>query len=138
MALVKCPRCELNYMQSTEQYCTVCSREVFGKDHVGGPDVCPNCGERPVANGEDYCVVCPKEMNSTEGFAPEVSDVLDTASSLDLAGASEMDEIDIDIDQDDIPDSMIAQELEQDEDFGAISLDELAEQEANDEDEEDA
>ena len=31
MALLKCPRCELNYMKSTDQMCKVCYRELHGK-----------------------------------------------------------------------------------------------------------
>ena len=32
MGLIKCPRCELNYMPDTERYCTVCKREMRGEE----------------------------------------------------------------------------------------------------------
>ena len=31
MKLVKCPRCDLNYIQETEKYCKVCLREMKGE-----------------------------------------------------------------------------------------------------------
>ena len=31
MGLVKCPRCELNYMNDTDTMCSVCRREVRGE-----------------------------------------------------------------------------------------------------------
>ena len=33
MKLVKCPRCELNYIQEGEKYCKVCYRELKGEQH---------------------------------------------------------------------------------------------------------
>ena len=30
MALVKCPRCELNYMNEGEKMCSVCRKELHG------------------------------------------------------------------------------------------------------------
>ena len=31
MGFIKCPRCELNYIQEDEQYCPVCKREMKGE-----------------------------------------------------------------------------------------------------------
>ena len=31
MSLIKCPRCELNYMNDTDKMCSVCRREVRGE-----------------------------------------------------------------------------------------------------------
>ena len=31
MTLVKCPRCELNYISGNETICKVCYREIHGK-----------------------------------------------------------------------------------------------------------
>lgn len=54
MALVKCPRCELNYMQEGEKYCKVCTREMRGlddsHDHL---EMCVVCGERPAKAGSE-------------------------------------------------------------------------------------
>jgi len=62
MALVKCPRCELNYMKEGEKYCTVCSREMRGvedtHEHV---EICLVCGEHPVQPGSELCSQCLRE-----------------------------------------------------------------------------
>ena len=31
MNLIKCPRCDLNYIREDEKYCKVCLREMKGK-----------------------------------------------------------------------------------------------------------
>lgn len=35
MAYVKCPRCELNYMQEGEEMCSICFQELLGLKHSG-------------------------------------------------------------------------------------------------------
>jgi hypothetical protein len=136
MALIKCPRCELNYMQSTEKVCAVCKREMHGEDEHETVEICSNCGERPAVPGEEFCAVCLKETKRGESFEDESSDaVIPDESSIDLAGASEMDEIEIDLDEDAIPEveyKTIKSELGDDVDF--VSLDEL-EQDGEEEEE---
>lgn len=129
MALVKCPRCELNYMQDSERYCTVCRREMHGEADREELEICPECGERPVAPGEDYCVRCLKEFtrHERELAGLEGGDVATPDEVVVLDSASEMEEIDIDTDEE-IPSdefSVINKELElededeAEEDFGA-------------------
>ena len=92
MALVKCPRCELNYMQEGEKYCKVCIREMKGLDdtheHV---EMCIVCGERPARPGNELCSVCLSEHKS---LAAENDDVYieDIAESADEA-LHEVDEL---------------------------------------------
>ena len=51
---VKCPRCDLNYMLDTEEYCDVCKAElkkgpqlIFAiddeEDDIDALDLCPRC-----------------------------------------------------------------------------------------------
>ena len=64
MALVKCPRCELNYILDGGTLCTVCRREVRGEHEIiDTPEMCSECGENPAVPGSDLCMFCIKEMN---------------------------------------------------------------------------
>ena len=49
MALIKCPRCELNYINEEEKICSVCRREVRGEtEQYDMIELCSECGEHPV------------------------------------------------------------------------------------------
>ncbi len=89
MALVKCPRCELNYMKEGEKYCTVCAREMRGVDdsheHV---EICLVCGERPAQPGSELCSQCLREHKrigeEDETFSDETpEEILDDTEDLD-------------------------------------------------------
>jgi len=139
MALVKCPRCELNYMQATDKYCSVCRREMRGEEDHDAVEICSNCGERPVVPGEELCAVCLKEITSTEGFAADDTEALADETAIDLPGASEMEEIEID--EENIPAGefqVIKRELGDEEEEGdfVISLNELEQEEEEDGDDE--
>ena len=104
MALVKCPRCELNYMNDTDEICSVCRREVRGEsEQFEMLELCSECGENPVVPGYELCSSCLKELQrrntpeSTDdaGVHEEAPIVLDSVSS--------MDEIDLGGDLDDMP-----------------------------------
>ena len=41
MKLVKCPRCDLNYIREDEKYCKVCLREMKGE-----PSLLGQCGRK--------------------------------------------------------------------------------------------
>ncbi len=149
MALVKCPRCELNYMNETDKYCAVCKRELHGEEvRDDAADICPECGENPIVPGEELCYVCLREiarhtaLSSADDTAP-----IPAEDMLDPASVSGMDEIEI-VAGDDIPEreyKEIDQELGDDSADelldGAIivddSLEALAEDEDEDEEEED-
>lgn len=62
---IKCPRCNLNYInEETEQYCKVCLVDM-GKIQ-GQPELeleeeytlCPECGENYLEDGEEICYAC--------------------------------------------------------------------------------
>lgn len=73
---VLCPRCELNYMADTEEYCDVCKAElklgpslVFAEDDEdNGEILCPVCGRAYIAEGEEMCEQCreDKKYNAIE------------------------------------------------------------------------
>ena len=63
MALVKCPRCELNYMNDTDEMCSVCRREVRGEsEQYDMIELCSECGENPAVPGYELCASCLKEL----------------------------------------------------------------------------
>ena len=63
MALVECPRCELNYMNDTDTMCSVCRREVRGEsEQFEMIELCSECGENPVIPGQEVCAYCLKEI----------------------------------------------------------------------------
>ncbi len=142
MAFVKCSRCELNYMQSTDKYCQVCRRDIQGEDDQDMAGICTNCGERAALSGEEMCAVCLKEITNTEGFVSdedEDSEENVDESAMELPDTSEIEEIEID--DESIPAGefqVIKRELGSDDDseFDTVSLSELEEEENRDDEEE--
>ncbi len=94
MKLVKCPRCELNYIQETEKYCKVCYREMKGEQVHEEMELCSVCNAAPALPGKDVCLSCLKEMN--QGAVEDSSDDTPTTvdeSALEMNSVSTMDEI---------------------------------------------
>ena len=109
---VKCPRCQLNYInQETEQYCKVCLVDM-GKIQ-GQPELeleeeyklCPECGENYLEEGEEYCYACRLEHMKHEGKEDEevyvdpedmlpdtVEDSLDAMAELENESEAEQEE----------------------------------------------
>lgn len=123
MTLLKCPRCELNYMKSTEQICKVCYREIHGKLPQEEVELCSTCNESPAIPGKDVCLYCLREMNKQKGIKED----LDEPVEIGLDPVSGMEEI-------------IPEMAEDDPEFHAIgdalSLEEMSEQEDKDGEEE--
>lgn len=130
MAIRKCSRCELNYILDDAPFCPVCTREMKGdKGKDAMLEVCSICNENPALPGKDMCLFCLKEMEGAEAALKETEP---KESDLELGGASEMEEIAIDDEDDEIPDGELG-EIDRE-----LSLDDvLAEEEELDDDEED-
>lgn len=122
MGYIKCPRCELNYIPDTERYCSVCKREMRGEDEREELELCSACGEHPVVPGEELCAACLKELKLQEGVVTDVGEeetVPEESDVTALEATSELEEIDIDVDED-IPSneySEIHKELGMDDDL---------------------
>ena len=100
MALIKCPRCELNYINEEEKICSVCRREVRGEpEQFEMIELCSECGEHPVVPGTELCAYCLKELSrrTTESSDEALSH---EAASIGIDSVSTMDEIELDIDRD--------------------------------------
>lgn len=131
MALIKCPRCELNYIMEGEGYCKICRREMKGEGRVDEIELCTVCNEAPALLGKDVCLFCLKEMSSANEDRENVDEeVRVNESTLDIDPVSGMDEIIPEIDEE-VPDKEY-NEIEND-----LSLEELGEEEAEDNAEED-
>ena len=132
MGLIKCPRCELNYMLDTDKMCSVCKREVRGEsEQYEMIELCSECGENPVVPGQELCAYCLKELTQREADTQNEETVVADASKIgDIDSVSTMDEIELDL-GDDMDDEAFADE---DDDFFADDDDEDGE---DDEDQED-
>ncbi len=145
MALVKCPRCELNYILDGGDLCTVCRKDVHGgseQDDIA--ELCTECGENPVVPGGELCLSCLKEMARRLSPAATEDDLVPDEAALEIDSVSTMDEIVIDIDGEDLPEDAFEDDEDADEDEDdefapadplddeEISLDALADDEDDD------
>ena len=130
MALIKCPRCELNYIEEDEGYCKICKREMKGESRHEEIEMCTVCNEAPALPGRDVCLFCLKEMNAANNISEEDGEGRVNESSLGIDPVSTMDEIIPEMDED-IP-AREYDEIESD-----LSLEEMSEEEADDEEDED-
>ena len=100
MSLIKCPRCELNYMNDTDKMCSVCRREVRGEsESCDMIEMCSECGENPVVPGQELCAYCLKELARRTDESTDDT-VEPTAANIEIDSVSSMDEIELDIPED--------------------------------------
>ena len=133
MALIKCPRCELNYIEEGEGYCKICKREMKGESRHDEIEMCTVCNEAPALPGKDVCLFCLKEMNGGDNRtddSQESEEHVDSASIVAMDSVSTMDEIIPEIDED-IP-SQEYGEIENE-----LSLESVREEEDEDDEDED-
>lgn len=103
-------------------------REKKGEEARESLELCSVCNENPALPSKDMCLFCLKEMErAKEALSPsEASD-----HTLALDGVTDMEEIVIDMDDDDIPDQEVSEEIDRE-----LSLDDvLAEEELQDDQE---
>ena len=136
MGFIKCPRCELNYIEESEGFCKICKREMQGENSSDDTELCTICNERPAIPGRDICLVCLKEMNAsndenTDDIERDDEPVgaVDESSIGSIDPVSSMDEIMPDI-SDDIPEGEYS-EIESE-----LSLDAMGDEEEEQENEE--
>ena len=105
MKLVKCPRCDLNYIREDEKYCKVCLREMKGDSQQEEVELCSICNENPTLPGKDVCLFCLKEMNGEKNVDPDDNngDNVGPTNIGDIDSVSSMDEIIPEMDDEEIP-----------------------------------
>lgn len=70
---IRCPRCELNYIQKKDKFCNVCKLEMKALGSLDIEDnldleLCPICKANYINQDEDMCVACAKERALEEGL----------------------------------------------------------------------
>ena len=108
MQVIKCPRCDLNYIREDEKYCKICLRELKGEKNPDEVELCSICNEEPALPGRDVCLFCLKEMNKSNSLPEEQEEesgeTVDTNNIGDMDSVSGMDEIIPEVEEDsDIP-----------------------------------
>ena len=115
MSLIKCPRCELNYMLDTDKMCSVCRRDVRGEsEQYEMIELCSECGENPVVPGQELCAYCLKELSSRDSDVQNDEETVGEAANIGIDSVSTMDEIELDI-----GDDMDGEVFDEDDDFFA-------------------
>ena len=133
MNLVKCPRCDLNYIREDEKYCKVCLRELKGENSQDEVELCSICNEEPALPGRDICLFCLKEMNKSNSTPDddttesEGGESVDTSNIGDMDSVSGMDEIIPDVEEEETDEY---EEIDQE-----LSLEDVREDEERDADE---
>ena len=96
MTLVKCPRCELNYMHEGDKMCSVCRKEIRGDlESYDVIEMCSECGENPALPGQELCAYCLKEL-ARHSTVPS-DEPVNQSASIEIDSVSTMDEIELDI-----------------------------------------
>lgn len=97
---IKCPRCELNYIQKKDKFCEVCKQEMkagaideYELDELEeGFELCPICKVNYLNDGETICAYCQEEK---QAFDKDDSQD-DWRSYVDKSGeSSEDDDMDL-------------------------------------------
>ena len=125
MKLIKCPRCELNYMYENETMCSVCRKDVRGEPEPDDMiELCSECGENPVIPGQEVCAFCLKEMQRRSEDSHSDDGVSDPSSrDLDIDTVSSMEEIEMDVGDD------VGEDFDEDDDMFRDDEEEEEEQE---------
>ena len=137
MKLVKCPRCELNYIFENEKICSVCKREVHGEIEPDDMiELCSECGENPVEPGQELCAYCLKELQrrSPDDEPDDVNMIHRDGRDIDMTPVSTMDEIELEVSDGD--DEDFDDDDDEDEDNEELEEDIFAEED-DDDDEDD-
>ena len=68
---IRCPRCELNYIEKKDKLCSVCKAEIsLNKDAFVNDldlELCPICKTNYIQPDEIMCATCLKEHQSEDG-----------------------------------------------------------------------
>lgn len=128
MKLSLCPRCELNYITESEQYCKVCLQEMHGTARQDEVELCSICNENPVLPGRDVCLLCLKEMGGSVSSTDDNDrDQAVDGSAIGMDSVATMDEI-LPVMEDDIPSQEFG-EID-----NALSLESVREEEEKEQD----
>lgn len=152
---IRCPRCELNFIEKKDKLCSVCKAELSAKKDEYTSDLdlelCPICKTNYISPDEIMCQTCLKEHQSEDGemnsdwedylnrdedeIVDEDEETGEMASITDIGDDSLLDDdLDTDIGFDDTIDD---DDLDLDEEFDDEFDEEDDEDDYDDEDEDD-
>jgi hypothetical protein len=88
MAYVKCPRCNLNYINESESYCRICLEELgkieARKEYdLDDMELCPECEENLIKANETMCKSCmafyekTKSAQTQDDFVDDIDDAVE-------------------------------------------------------------
>ena len=116
---IRCPRCELNFIQRKDKYCSVCQAEMNADPNAFDElemETCPICKTNFIRADEIMCGQCAKERALNGDNSINIDDDWETyvegeeeASSIeeetgDMASVTDLDGDDLeDLDAEDIP-----------------------------------
>jgi len=81
---IRCPRCELNYINSEDKLCSVCKKEMdaafsdekdLDLDMAFDLDICPICKTNYINEDEVMCEACRKEQENDKKICEDEEDV---------------------------------------------------------------
>lgn len=127
MTILKCPRCELNYILDGASLCTICQRETKGETAKEALELCPVCNENPTMPGKDVCLFCLKEIDVAAAAKVQTDDDDTPANPLAIEDSGDIDEIDLSVGEE-------APDPEMDEIGRELSLEDVLAEENQDED----
>jgi len=139
---IKCPRCELNYIDADKQeYCDVCIAEMKGNKlefadlddeleeelEAEATELCPVCGVNRMRVGETMCDAC-KQKNEYEE-EPEVDPEQDEEWKNYLSDDSETEDLTLDNNEidEELEEGFGDEEEEEDDEYNSSEDDELEE-----------
>lgn len=134
MAVIKCPRCEINFMRDNEECCSVCMRELRREKHTRPEEgeLCVECGLAPGITRDGLCAQCALELQSlTRDDSP--SRATEDDDNRDDNG---LDIISLELVDEDDDDDLLELELQMSDelDFSDEDMDELDMEEDTEED----
>ena len=65
MTYIRCPRCELNYIEKKQKFCNVCKSEMKASGEIVDESemkLCPACHTSLIPQTQDICDSCREEL----------------------------------------------------------------------------
>lgn len=162
---IRCPRCELNYINKKDKLCKVCQAEIQTRGTNSAFDsedlelgICPICKTNYISEDEDMCALCLKEKEMEDSLAGHIDenenwrlyvDHEDEETEEDEVGEmSSITDVDDDMLDDDFSigmddeeesfeEEMDDEDLDDFDDFDDSDLDDLDDEDEDDDDEDD-
>ena len=146
---IRCPRCELNYIEKKDKLCSVCKAELSAKkdEFIGDLDLelCPICKTNYIQPDEIMCATCLKEHQAEDDDVStdwedylnrdEEEMIYDDEETGDMASVTDID--DQMLDDDDLDSGIGFDDRLDDDALGDIDTDDDLDEDFGDDDDDD-